>query len=272
MPNVAKSVFDTFSLIIFAFTRIVEGLNFSRNDSLSDKRLAFTLAEVLITLGIIGVVAALTIPTLINNIQDKAYITAWKKEYSTLNQAFALVLQDYGGTVKGYPSNNGSFSRDAFAKYLAVSKSCDTVGSIVGECWFDTYSNPTLKLLGGGVVLNWGPAGDFGLTLSDGAFIRFRDDRIDCDLGAGGWGNGSHNVCSEIWVDTNGQKQPNTVGKDVFLIYMAENKLIPAGAMGTVADPSLTCTTAKNPSDSTARPDNTTLNTGYGCAAAYLGQ
>ena len=42
-------------------------------------RLAFTLAEVLITLGIIGIVAEMTIPTLMNNVQDQAFKAAWKK-------------------------------------------------------------------------------------------------------------------------------------------------------------------------------------------------
>src|SRR5574344_629312 len=52
------------------------------------KHIAFTLAEVLITLAIIGVVAALTIPTLIKNYQQKQYETQLKKTYSTLSQAF----------------------------------------------------------------------------------------------------------------------------------------------------------------------------------------
>ena len=49
---------------------------------------AFTLAEVLITLGIIGVVAALTLPTLIQNHQKQVYVTQLKKAYSTINNAY----------------------------------------------------------------------------------------------------------------------------------------------------------------------------------------
>ncbi|MBP7211391.1 type II secretion system protein, partial [bacterium] len=49
---------------------------------------AFTLAEVLITLGIIGVVAALTIPTLMQRTQDREAISALKKFYSTLSSAY----------------------------------------------------------------------------------------------------------------------------------------------------------------------------------------
>lgn len=61
------------------------------------KRLyGFTLAEVLITLGIIGIVAALTIPTLINNYQKKAYIAALQKTYSQTQNAFKLMMADEG--------------------------------------------------------------------------------------------------------------------------------------------------------------------------------
>ncbi len=51
---------------------------------------AFTLAEVLITLGIIGVVAAMTIPTLISNTNGAQFKTAYKKALSTLNQAVLM--------------------------------------------------------------------------------------------------------------------------------------------------------------------------------------
>lgn len=56
------------------------------------KRFGFTLAEVLITLGIIGVVAAMTIPTLISNTNGAQFKTAYKKALSTLNQAVLMNL------------------------------------------------------------------------------------------------------------------------------------------------------------------------------------
>lgn len=61
------------------------------------KRQGFTLAEVLITLGIIGVVAAMTIPTLISNTNGAQFKTAYKKALSTLNQAVLMniAMEDY---------------------------------------------------------------------------------------------------------------------------------------------------------------------------------
>ena len=58
--------------------------------------LAFTLAEVLITLGIIGVVAALTIANLIQNYREKTTVTQVVKAYSTLSQAFEQAIEDNG--------------------------------------------------------------------------------------------------------------------------------------------------------------------------------
>ena len=51
------------------------------------KKYAFTLAEIMITIGIIGVVAAITIPLLMQNSNSKKFTTQFKKSLSTLNQA-----------------------------------------------------------------------------------------------------------------------------------------------------------------------------------------
>lgn len=53
---------------------------------------AFTLAEVLITLAIIGVVAALTIPVVVRNYQEMQFKTAYKRVYSDLNKVFAKAM------------------------------------------------------------------------------------------------------------------------------------------------------------------------------------
>ena len=63
------------------------------------KKAAFTLAEVLITLGIIGVVAAMTMPSLIQNYQEKATVTKLKKCYSLVSQAYVSILNDEGEVI-----------------------------------------------------------------------------------------------------------------------------------------------------------------------------
>src|SRR5574344_835334 len=74
------------------------GLRFGKStlDLLRLKKAAFTLAEVLIVLGIIGVIAAMTIPTLMNKIQKYEYVVALKKEYSTFSNGFSQILANEG--------------------------------------------------------------------------------------------------------------------------------------------------------------------------------
>ena len=61
-----------------------------------DKKSAFTLAEVLITLGVIGVVASITLPTLIKEYNKHAWVNSLKQNYSLLNQGFRKMMADDG--------------------------------------------------------------------------------------------------------------------------------------------------------------------------------
>lgn len=89
-----------------------------------NRKFGFTLAEVLITLGIIGVVAALTMPTLIANHQKKVISGKLKKFYSTINQAVKLSEVENGSSEYWtYPEDNNSesmvkFYNDYFSKYI----------------------------------------------------------------------------------------------------------------------------------------------------------
>src|SRR5574344_2111076 len=91
----------------------------------------FTLAEVLIVLGIIGVVAALTIPTLINSYQEKATVTRLKKVYSTLSQAYQMAIIENGefpdwfeGNDELTPVQKGEIFYNVLSKYFKISKAC----------------------------------------------------------------------------------------------------------------------------------------------------
>lgn len=91
-------------------------------DNIKILKQAFTLAEVLITLGIIGIVAAMTVPTLIANIQRKNYTTKLKKFYSTMNQA-VISAEDEFGAISDWdfkiPPNK--FVETYFGPYLKFS-------------------------------------------------------------------------------------------------------------------------------------------------------
>ena len=83
-------------------------LIFSRVASKGPSRKGFTLAEVLITLGIIGVVAAMTIPNLIANTKAHQYRVAFKKAVSTLSQAARMSQAQYGYDFAGVDFKCGS--------------------------------------------------------------------------------------------------------------------------------------------------------------------
>ena len=71
-------------------------ITWSPSHLITSQKSAFTLAEVLITLAIIGVVAAMTIPTLISDYQEKATITKLKVTYSMLANAWQLAYANSG--------------------------------------------------------------------------------------------------------------------------------------------------------------------------------
>ena len=68
----------------FALAECATHVDISRNN----RKTAFTLAEVLITLSVIGIVAAMTLPTIINRANEKQWKVAYKKAYSSMTQAF----------------------------------------------------------------------------------------------------------------------------------------------------------------------------------------
>lgn len=67
---------------------------------------SFTLAEVLITLGIIGIIAAMTLPALIAKYQQMVLINMWKKHYASLQNAFSMVLADNDYSLGAYDNVN----------------------------------------------------------------------------------------------------------------------------------------------------------------------
>lgn len=179
----------------------------------------FTLAEVLITLGIIGVVAALTIPTLITNYQKKQYALALKKFYTTTKQALEQFETDQGciGDLKctdifndpnkptpyvpygigdwWHPSTQASQKAgDAIVKYFRVAKNCDTTSNECGN--LGTYNFTTLDGMNVGIF-------SMGANCSG-------PDRSYGTVPYAGY------ECAYLYVDVNGLKSPNTVGRDIF--------------------------------------------------------
>ena len=143
---------------------------------------AFTLAEVLITLGIIGVVAAMTMPALIANTKKSEISAKLKKFNTTMAQCVLLSEQDNGPAEEWTaPGEYDTFDLDSFFKtYLAP---------------YIKYSNAELKTEFG--------TKHYYVYLLDGGYFYFQK------------GN-----CIDIIYDVNGNKKPNAHGRDTFRFLM----------------------------------------------------
>lgn len=213
--------------------------------------MGFTLAEVLLTLAIIGIVAALTIPSLITKIQDQQYHTAWKKSYSQFSNAYADYLNDINGTgLDASPDLDGSIN--AIRPYFKTIKSCNWANQI--ECW---HPAGEVKHLDGTPGLNPSIA---GMVLADGTRVSLRNH---------GWGDctGYGGACSHLVIDVNGAKGPNIVGKDIYGLYLMRDHVAPNGLSW---DNNWYWACIEPPTAGWDVPANN--NYGYGCSAKYLMQ
>lgn len=184
---------------------------------------AFTLAEVLITLAIIGVVAALTLPTLIKNIQDAQFKNAAKEAFSKASQAVQQIKIDNGGDLSSYYATANSF-KPVFMKYFKVSKDCGWHDCVVGADASSAYNN-----LYGTPGATWFMTyGQFVTT--DGMFWAIYNV---------GDAYGSYLI---ITVDVNGYTQkPNIFGRDVFMFQVLNDNLVPMGSKNTFCSTATYC-------------------------------
>ena len=164
---------------------------------------AFTMAEVLITIGIIGIVAAMTIPGLIKNYQERQFKTAYKKVYSEISQAFqeALLNQEFTRTTQ--------FSTAATTEEFNILKSkfkvmLDCGSEDIDRCW---KKGDTLC----GGACSSGNSAD-GVDMEDGAP---REGLAFCFIDGGGQSWCTYKNSENIFlVDTNGRANPNIFGRD----------------------------------------------------------
>ena len=231
-------------------------------------RSAFTLAEVLITLGIIGIVAAMTLPSLVNKIQDKQFKTAFKKQYSAFAQAMQRVYIEDGETFEKVDWLQMPVYFCKIQNQLRVIKSginCKEVRSDTNydsndnwpntgkvywhqsNKWYDKKGKPQ-HLNGGYKYLSY--------ILPDGAIVNY-------------------NCYNQIFIDVNGYKKPNTIGRDIFFMTVQTKNMVPTiisktgssigpnGCSGHVANstPELTIDNYE---------EDCKTGTGWGCSLLYL--
>ncbi len=172
---------------------------------------AFTLAEVLITLAIIGVVSALTLPNLIADYQKKQTVTKLKRVYTTFANAFEMAKVDHGDygdwEWEHIPTDAGArsqyFMNTYLFPYLSVVKTCIPATK---ECFSD--NSVALNNRDTGIVFD---EFEVGFILQDGTTV---------EAWAGGDGFIPHAL---FYVDINGFKKPNKFGKDIFSFRFGKN-------------------------------------------------
>lgn len=229
-------------LIFAKYNVISEDLMFENK---LEKIFAFTLAEVLITLAIVGIVAALTIPALLNKTQDLEFKSSFKKVYAQLDQVTRQISNDNNGSVQyAYNQNfvapykcgvftwevNSNCFRDLYASYLNVMGKCDcnnnggyyTMNAGV-NCWVnERWNNPSSS--------PGSPSGIYradqgaGIVLTSGATLAISYYPY----------GGLTTVPARgiVKIDVNGSSPPNVWGRDYFGAYITDNGLVPFGANG----------------------------------------
>ena len=191
------------------------------------RKAAFTLAEVLITLGIIGVVAALTLPSLIQKQQDKATVSRLEKIYSVLSQASLYAREEHGDFEDwNIIDNNQASTRENFAyfePYLKILRKCDNKSG----CWAEQTQSLS------GQKARWSDNYKMGvdyisIILNDGINVvyDFAEPSLNYVYGLPSYVNKPYIV---FLVDVNGNRRPNKWGRDIFAFILGPNGIIPAG-------------------------------------------
>ncbi len=178
---------------------------------------AFSLAETLITLTIIGIIAALTMPNLITKYQKHSTLQQFKKIYSVLMNAYQLSVRENGSPTEWYgfntnPLPNGESSESKvmasyFLPYLKIAKNCEASR---GECFASKIYAKNKK-----DTSYMDMCAKYNVVLDDGTSLAFCDN-------SNYW---------TIMADLNGAKKgPNTLGNDIFLFaldYRKNGEFIP---------------------------------------------
>lgn len=214
---------------------------------------AFTLAEVLIVLGIIGIVAAMTIPTLMNKIQQQEFVSGLKKSYSILYQAFSSLCNEYGGDFSDViAAQNGDTAFKSKLKYI---KYCPKNNDdYKNECFpyddkiklLNNYTSNQQKYTNGGTGR--------GFILQDGISLSFNLWRGDPCKRADTMNRDDR--CGWIVVDVNGLKKPNQWGKDIYMFMVFAKTILPA----------------KAPLDAAPEDDCISGGEGFTCASKFINE
>ena len=213
-------------------------------------RKGFTLAEVLITLVIIGVIAAMTIPSLMNKTNEQDTVVAVKRAYSLLCQAYNKLKAENGEVNLSY-LGGGSDTENTLAFGDLLSKQFSVLQNCKMNAGEECFAEGTYKNFDGRDWYAWNAdTTHYKLRLSDGMSVGMHLFDSYQNFGTS---DVLQSVFGFIDVDVNGNKAPNTAGKDTFVFWITKYGIFPAGMP-----------------DDTFRGFSDCRTLGYGCTAWVL--
>ena len=187
------------------------------------KKLGFTLAEVLITLVIIGVIAAMTVPTLMNNTNSQEFRSALKKAISGVNQALTLHYALEGLGAQDY--THATLVSDVFKRRMSVIEATgnDAKFTLESACNGTTFTTQDGIMF----CVNSNFAGNTTDT-QDAACNSY--NTIPCVKEAK-----NDSVAANLYIDVNGRKNPNKLTttsnqpRDIYTAHIYNQKVVPYG-------------------------------------------
>ena len=210
------------------------------------KKFGFTLAEVLITLGIVGVVAALTAPALVTSSRNQANAARLSVVMSNLENAFtsAIVQENvdnlYGTSMwKDAPVNAGNSGNipsfvGNLGRYLVVNGYRNSDGEYYGTndtCAMSNNGGKSENCVSGGNYRFGGVGQAFAITTKNGATVFIRTFAAPANFEAQkeaaiAAGSSYYTNAADVMIDVNGTAAPNTFGRDMFFFQVGENGIL----------------------------------------------
>lgn len=180
-------------------------------------RHAFTLSEVLITIGIIGIVAAITIPSLVTSFQKRMTVNKLKASYSKLVQTLEAASEDYGPVSDWqYDLNDSAYDSPKFEdKYRnslrgIIQQRIIPYAKVIEDCGLNCPQRAKLKICSlSGICKQNLPYYHYTIYLADGSCWEFMVDNMDGVL-----------TTLRIYIDVNGDARPNVYGRDIFVVNL----------------------------------------------------
>lgn len=185
------------------------------------KEQAFTLAEVLITLGIIGIVAAMTLPAILAKTEKQETIAKLKKTYSIMTQGIKQSELE-NGELSTWPEGDNIVVEDYYNKYWKPYYKNPKICPTAKDCGY--ASNRGWTNLNGD-AFSWSVVSDESrvlFMLADGTLIFYpRNTTV-----ANPDGSVSNVYVNYFFVDINGPKNPNIIGRDVFIFTISDKNSV----------------------------------------------